>query len=834
MVIMAMSRLRKILSRVVEIKPGEELISLQIFFYFFCITAPWTIVKSLRDASYLEDLGASNLPYAYATAILVGLAVDLHSKIMVRISRYSLIVSTLAFFILTSFLFLFLFSFRWKWLALAYWLWANLMVVVLITQFWILVNDIYNSREAKRLIGFFGSGGILGGIAGGLMTGMLASSSQPQRLLLLSSGFLIAGALTAHFLFRRLRSGQVPPVKVPVRKEESKPRTSPVGFRICWNTVKHDPYLRLLATIVVVTIIVSTFIDFQSKSIFEAEPSIRKNLASFFGFFNAGLQGFAFLLQILVTSPLIRRFGLRLTLLVYPLVLLLASFGIALWPVAFFAIMIKGSDKSLSYSINQSSRELLFLPVAPDLKYRAKIFIDMFLNRFSKGLGAVILLAALAIVPPAIKIRAVSLLSVLFILLWIYLNRRASREYVKTVKQKLKVEKGRAEALVGETLDVDQAKLFLDALESQRRSDVLFALNIYDLVGQNKLTPEMKQQFSRAERDAGLSSLGSLLEAEEVPLISEPEPVLSDELLKKEVREVFSLDVYQEVMSKYADGLLAEKSPDAETSRMEMAKAIGFMNPHSRLARKLDELIDDASAEVGRYAIESAGKLLQRDHVPALIAKLESPLLRGDATAALARFGTRVAGTLADYLADLEESEELRKAAASLLGLIGTQEASDFLVWDLSQGRGRIERQIIDGLDRIRSEKHDIRFSEELIRPVLARKINEYCQLFLKIHEAPPEGRALDFQKNAPEKDSLQGQIFQLLGLIYARSDISRAYQNIRAHTKEAVAYALELLDNTLRKEDKDFLFPLIEELPLEERLSRFKKMIAELDVRSE
>jgi hypothetical protein len=65
---MAKSRLSRILSRVVDIKPGEERIALLLFSYFFLITAPFTIIKAVRDQSYLDGPGFQNLPYAYATA----------------------------------------------------------------------------------------------------------------------------------------------------------------------------------------------------------------------------------------------------------------------------------------------------------------------------------------------------------------------------------------------------------------------------------------------------------------------------------------------------------------------------------------------------------------------------------------------------------------------------------------------------------------------------------------------------------------------------------------------------------------------------------------------
>jgi len=63
--------------------------------------------------------------------------------------------------------------------------------------------------------------------------------------------------------------------------------------------------------------------------------------------------------------------------------------------------------------------------------------------------------------------------------------------------------------------------------------------------------------------------------------------------------------------------------------------------------------------------------------------------------------------------------------------------------------------------------------------------------------------------------------IFKLLGLVYPRDDIAKAYQNMRTGTKDSVAYAIELLDNILEKEMRDVVIPLIEDVSLEERVKR-------------
>ena len=61
--------------------------------------------------------------------------------------------------------------------------------------------------------------------------------------------------------------------------------------------------------------------------------------------------------------------------------------------------------------------------------------------------------------------------------------------------------------------------------------------------------------------------------------------------------------------------------------------------------------------------------------------------------------------------------------------------------------------------------------------------------------------------------------IFKLLGLIYPYDDIVKAFQNIQTGTKDSVAYAVELLDNTLEKEMRDAILPLVEDLSQEERV---------------
>jgi AAA family ATP:ADP antiporter len=827
---MAKNHLYKILSHIVEIKPGEEIISFLLFLYFFLIMAPYYIIKPYRDAQYLFEEGSIRLPIAYlSTAIIMGFFVAFYSRLQVRVRRHVLIISSLIFFTVTCFLFREFFIRRLEWTPLTFWVWANIYIVVLITQFWLLVNDIFNPREIKRLIGFFGSGGLLGGILGGLLTGFLGRII-PDYLLFIASGMLIVSVFVVNsiFIWQRRRK---PIADGPDKKaQEIGEELARVGFIDCFHTVRKDHYLTLLATVVTLTFVVATFIDYQSKTVISRTVEKMPDMTEFFGYFHAGLLVLPFFLQLLMTSNLIKRYGIRSALLLFPFVVLLCAIGIFALPAFLaFALIIKASEKSLSFSLNQSVRELLYIPISPNLKNKAKIFIDMFLNRFAKGIGALILMIFIFFPPEKweTRVRIVSIISFVFILGWVFYNLKVSKEYTNTVKQKLELKWERADRLVAEKVDMDYTKLVFDTLESRDRSSVLYAMHLFDLIKQDKLTPEVRKLISYKSDEMKASSLGGLFEGGETTLYPEMDDYIGEEDWEKEIKEIMSLDVYQEVMSTYVDKVLVDKSEESETAKMEVAKALGLMESHSLLVQKLEELLLEESPEVSKYAIESSAKLRKREHVPSLIQKLESPLTREDACVALEKYGSKIVGTLADYLADSEEEIELRKAVASVLARVGTQEAVDFLSWELAESEENMNTDIIDALDRIRSEKVDVEFQENIVRPKMSEEIKAYYQILIDSYDSKSKRKRGKLSRSLPKSltDSLMN-IFKLLGLIYPREDIFKAYHNIMAGTEDSVDYAVELLDNVLKKEIRDILFPIVEDISLEERVKRCRSIL--------
>ncbi|UCC40675.1 MAG: MFS transporter [Candidatus Aminicenantes bacterium] len=819
----------KILSRFVDIRPEEASKSILMFFYFFLITSSAYIIKPVKISLFLDQLSFERLPYAYLlTALLIGFIVSLNSRLLQIVRRELYISFSLVFFIACLFIFWMLFRFQWKWLSLIYWFWAEIFTITSVTQFWILINDIYTPRQAKRLVGFLVSGGLLGGVAGAILASFLAKLVRTENLLLICPFLLGICLVIVNMVPQLLKKEKKEGVRTSTKQRKQK-----IKYGMSFRLLKKNRHLILLSGIMVVAIVVTTLIDFQFNYFIENHfiEAGKDAMTSFLGTFFIILLVVSYLLHVLLTSRILKNFGVRIALLITPFFLLIGSVAIFIPAVSVFywAVFMKGADKSLSHSLSQSVRELLYIPISPEIKYKAKVFIDMFVNKFAKGLGAFLLLLFFSVLH--FEIKQISLIVIVFIITWITLNILITKEYVNIVKKNLNIKWQDADKFVTEKIDVDMTKLVFETLESKKRSSVLYAMNLFDLIKKEKLSPELKKIISYKSDEIKASSMDSLLDLDGEALIPEIDDSLEEESLDAQVKEIMSLDVYQELMKERINEIVSEQGKEVEVSRMEAAKVMGMMEPTPSNIRNLSRLIRDESPEVASYAIESGGRLKSRELVPYIIPHLRKPSTQRISSKALVEYGPMILGTLKDYLGDSDEDIQLRKAIPDILAIIGTQRAGDLLSLELKKKSKDVDSEIIEAMYKMKSKNPQIQFQEKIILPGVILKIKESYLILIEINELMTDKKKADLASDLENNlaRSLK-HIFELLSLIYPQEDMIKAYQNICSGTKKAIDYSIELLDNIVKKEIRDALFPLIDDISFEEKVQKCKKMLKTLE----
>jgi AAA family ATP:ADP antiporter len=190
---MTLRFLTTIFSRFFDVRPGEATrIGVMAAFLFFLLAAN-NVIKVVRDSLFLSRFPITQLPYVYLlAALLAGVVIGVYSRYTAKVSLARLIPGTLAFVIFNVILFwLTITLYDAAWVLYAYYMWSAIGGLILIAQFWMLANGMFNPRDGKRLFGMLAAGGTLGAMVGGLAAswavsflfgaGRMARSKKPRR-----------------------------------------------------------------------------------------------------------------------------------------------------------------------------------------------------------------------------------------------------------------------------------------------------------------------------------------------------------------------------------------------------------------------------------------------------------------------------------------------------------------------------------------------------------------------------------------------------------------------------------------------------------------------------
>jgi AAA family ATP:ADP antiporter len=133
--------------------------------------------------------------------------------------------------------------------------------------------------------------------------------------------------------------------------------------------------------------------------------------------------------QLLLTSAIMKNAGVRVALLVTPLAILGNSVAFLALPILWVGSLLNTTDNALNYSINQSAKESLYTPTSRDEKYKAKAFIDMFVQRAAKAIAVGVNLLLAAWFGGFEAVRWLSLVVAVLVAVWIVAASYAGRRF---------------------------------------------------------------------------------------------------------------------------------------------------------------------------------------------------------------------------------------------------------------------------------------------------------------------------------------------------------------------------------------------------------------------
>jgi HEAT repeat protein/CRP-like cAMP-binding protein len=821
----------------------------------------YNVLKPVTRGLFISNLGADNLPYVqFGAGVVIGFIMQGYSRVISVVPRRWMIPVTQLGMVGLLVLFFALFSGLGdaQIVAAAFYLFGLILGILLISQFWTLANDIYDARQAKRLFGLIGAGSSLGGASGASLTAALVEPYGANSMLLLSA-ILLALCMTIVVVIvkREKHAGASDASKTG--EEESV--SSAEAFRL----LRDSRHLQIISLVIGFAAIGAAIIE-QQLNMATAEAKGATNtdaVTAFLAQITVYLSLIGFVIQVFFTSRIHRYLGIGFALLILPVSLgstafLMLTVG-ALWTSGLARIL----DTSLRYTVDKTSREILFLPLPADLKYRAKPFIDVTMDRVAKGLGALLILVLIKDWGFGFTWQQLSYASLTIMVAWVFFAMRARREYLAAFRRSIEQQGVAAteirldtadlntiETLVTELSHPDPRRVVyaMDLLESLDKRHLVTplllrhedasvrarALGVAEATGRDKAEywlPAVVPALKDTNHDVRLAAVRALavLKDEGASEIMRPYLTNSDPLLVVTAATALSESSNEADRDAAQDALRRLASDTREQAvpvRLEVARSLGQVR-NQKFRPLLVPLMFDSDLNVAREAIQSAGRLGPTDFlfVPPLVSLLRNRLLKAAARQVLVGYGEPLVDTLVYFLKDKDEDVWVRRHVPSTLGLMPSQRSLDVLTEALGNSDGFVRYKAAGAIERIKRERPDLQINREVVeQQILQEALRAFSALTLHYNLFVTGGldkTSVLCQVLTEQHGRAVDRVYRLLGLLHSPEDISAVRTALGNPDARLRSGATEYLDNLLTGDVRRRVMLLVEEMPAEERIRK-------------
>ena len=797
-----------------------------MFSLFFLVVCAVGVLRPIRNALALDGLADTEFYKVYLVSAVVVFFVPIYNRLAERFPWRWLIPAVAVFFAGNLLLFRALYVEGSTAFGLIFYGWYDLFAAALVTQFFMATQLFFNARAAKRAYPIVIAGGSLGATLGGAITGFFSETLGTPNLLFVAAGLILAFAVCMPLVWN---AGE--------RVEVARPKARELGklSRGELRALLRDPHVRLIASLVLTTVLVKQLIDYQYNTLTEETFVTRDAISAFQGKFLAATQWMP-IIVLAALQPALRRFGIAAAVLLLPLAMLVANASLIVFWGVWAGAVAKLAENSFRYSAERAGREILYVPIAEDVKLKAKAYIDVALE---KGIGKVASGLLIPFLLLFMDFRWTPLAGIVLCGVWLYLALRARGEYVRVLARSIE---GRFASLRGafaSLLDATTMPVLREALVGGDTRRAAFAL---DLVAQapardaRALTPELRSLLmhdSAEIRSRALSLLGraptdddesairekltdqdaAVREAAVVALLAapsddravleellaSPQAVVRTAVLACLARGEIGPEGIEIARRAYASRLAPVGAADPD-ARIELALAAGTLGDGDAPAL-LAPFFEDSDPRVASTALRSAGMLRQPSLYPRLVDGLARPGTREAAREALANLGPGVVPFLGERLMDSAVSPVVRRNLPSVLARIPSQGTVEALVrlFLAPETDQVLDYRTMKALSALRARNPELRFDPELVEAPIARETTAAARYAEARSALPTNGDQITSLLRTALLEAWgerRETTFRALGLLHPQEETYRCYQALSGHGSLARANALEWLEN--------------------------------------
>ena len=461
----------------IDIREGEGRNTFAAFASLLAITTGHTLLETARDALFLSKLPAAQLPWMYLVIAAAALVLATRRRADSRRTVAGALVGgaavTAGFWLLAGD------TGTRPWVLYGLYVWSGLFASWVTIQFWTLLGRAHTMTQAKRLYGFIGAGAVLGGVLGAFAARAALAFVTP-RAMLVSSAALFVTAVVPVAAIRMPEAGSE---AADVGDERSPAMMT--GANLLWNNV----FARRVLGIFLVATVTVTLADFLFKARIAAAYPDAHELAARLSMFYAVTNSIALVAQVVVGPWIFRVAGVQRALFLFPLLLLGAAGGVMASGGALgAAVLLKGLDGSLRYSVHKTSMELLLVPIPDGTRERIKPIIELAGTRGGQALASIGILVLVAI--GASNVVVVGAFVLALSLLWLANVVTIRSHYLDVFRETLRSGGLSGKAELPE-LDLGALEMLFAGLNSSHDVEVLASLELLAEQNRERLIPAL-------------------------------------------------------------------------------------------------------------------------------------------------------------------------------------------------------------------------------------------------------------------------------------------------------------------------------------------------------
>jgi AAA family ATP:ADP antiporter len=682
--------------------------------------------------------------------------------------------------------------------------------------FWGSFTRLFNLRQSKRLVGSVDLGAMVASFIAFFAIPQVLGPGKLSEPDLYTIALVAIALFLITFLYLSTRH---------LSRRRTFAQERAVYKKLVVTDFVRNRYIAYMSLFVVVSMIAVTFVDFSflnvSEIYFKDEP---QNLAEFISYFEGTIVVFSFLFQTFGTDWMNREYGMRVSLLINPILIALfsmAAIGVGyafgytpqdqLFIVFFLFVAIsKLLIRSLKDSLDNPTFKLYLLPIESSIRIDVQTKIEGIITALASAVaGALILLITKVQLTDLIYI---TLFTLPFFLAWYFVTNKLHLNYRYTLQSTLlnnkekTVKKSDKQFTINRVLEREIAssteeKVIYGLKLMEKLEPTLFENAVTRLTDSDnkkiKLFAESKVQNLGIERDTERAAIKSLAQQGATDVNDGDLLSISPERLMRLSKSV-----------KQSDRVLAAKF----LRKLLSTKTIFI----------LLELLRDVDPKVRYEALFTARKVKRQETWPVLIEMLGSPSYGHHAAAALKEAGEAVLPTLEAAFHKSGQSDLVMLRIVQIMGRIGGKYSLQLLWRKADYPDKRIVKQILYSL---RYVNHQARGRE--VREVIDLLDVEIAKTMWNLAASSelPKTEHFQFLQEALREEIAENydQITILLSILYDPQSVQLVRENIETGDPDNIAFAMELMDLFIDQELKPKLIPLFDDSSIEEKLEKLQ-----------